>query len=47
MAADADCVLVATNHTQFDYPGILESASLIVDARNAFKNHPSDKIVRI
>jgi UDP-N-acetyl-D-glucosamine dehydrogenase len=47
MAAEADCVLVATDHTQFDYPSILESARLIVDARNAFKNHRSDKIVRI
>ena len=47
MAAQADCVLVATNHTQFDYPGILEKATLIVDARNAFKNHRSDKIVRL
>jgi len=47
MAAEADCVLVATNHTQFDYPGILEKATLIVDARNAFKNHTSDKIVRL
>jgi UDP-N-acetyl-D-glucosamine dehydrogenase len=47
MSAQADCVLVATNHTQFDYPGILEKATLIVDARNAFKNHRSDKIVRL
>ena len=47
MAAEADCVLVATNHTQFDYPGILEKATLIVDARNGFKNHTSDKIVRL
>jgi UDP-N-acetyl-D-glucosamine dehydrogenase len=47
MAAEADCVLVATDHTQFDYSGILERAKLIVDTRNAFKNHSSDKIVRL
>jgi UDP-N-acetyl-D-glucosamine dehydrogenase len=47
MAAEADCVLVVTNHTEFDYPGILQRAKLIVDARNAFKNHLSDKIVRL
>jgi len=47
MAAEADCVLVATDHTQFDYPGILKRARVIVDARNAFKNHRSDKIVRL
>jgi UDP-N-acetyl-D-glucosamine dehydrogenase len=47
LAAEADCVLVATDHTQFDYPGILDRAKLIVDARNAFKNQLSDKIVRL
>lgn len=47
MAAEADCVLVVTNHTVFDYPSILERAKLVVDARNAFKNHSSDKIVRL
>jgi UDP-N-acetyl-D-glucosamine dehydrogenase len=47
MAAEADCVLVATDHTQFDYASILEKAALIVDARNAFKNRQSPKIVRL
>jgi UDP-N-acetyl-D-glucosamine dehydrogenase len=47
MAAEADCVLVATDHTKFDYTAILEKARLIVDARNAFKNHLSSKIVRL
>jgi len=47
MAGKADCVVVVTDHSDFDYPGILQRAKLIVDARNAFKNHKSDKIVRL
>jgi UDP-N-acetyl-D-glucosamine dehydrogenase len=47
MTAEADCVVVATDHAKFNYPGILERAKLIVDARNAFKNYSSDKIVRL
>lgn len=31
----ADCVVVITNHSSYDYGEILESASLIVDTRNA------------
>ncbi|MGC1187962.1 MAG: nucleotide sugar dehydrogenase [Candidatus Acidiferrales bacterium] len=30
-----DCVLIATDHTVYDYAGIVESAQLVVDARNA------------
>ena len=32
----ADCVVVITDHSDYDYPAILESAQLIVDTRNAF-----------
>jgi UDP-N-acetyl-D-glucosamine dehydrogenase len=47
MAAEADCVVIVTDHAKFDYPAILERAKLIVDTRNAFKNVSSDKIVRL
>jgi UDP-N-acetyl-D-glucosamine dehydrogenase len=47
MGAQADCVLVATDHTAVDYAAVLERARLIVDARNVFKNHVSAKIVRL
>ena len=46
-SAQADCVLVITNHAAFDYAAILEKASLIVDTRNALKGFVSDKIVRL
>jgi len=32
---EADCVVIVTNHKSYDYPAILEAASLIVDTRNA------------
>ncbi len=47
--ADADCVVIITNHSDYDYSAILEAASLIVDTRNALgtagKNSP--KVVRL
>jgi UDP-N-acetyl-D-glucosamine dehydrogenase len=33
----ADCVLILTNHSSFDYPMIAERAALVVDTRNALK----------
>ncbi len=36
--ADQDCVLIATDHTAFDYDHIVEHALLVVDTRNATKN---------
>jgi len=30
-----DCVMIATDHTAYDYPMIVESSQLVVDTRNA------------
>src|SRR5229473_1092446 len=46
-AAEADCVVIVTDHTKFDYPRIIDRARLIVDTRNALKGHESKKIVRL
>ena len=35
MLAGYDCVLIATDHTSYDYPMIVESAQFVVDTRNA------------
>jgi UDP-N-acetyl-D-glucosamine dehydrogenase len=43
----ADCVVVITNHTEFDYAAIVDRSKLIVDTRNALKGHHSEKIVRL
>jgi UDP-N-acetyl-D-glucosamine dehydrogenase len=46
---EADCVVIVTNHSQYDYQEILQAAKLIVDTRNALgkfgKNNP--KVVRL
>jgi UDP-N-acetyl-D-glucosamine dehydrogenase len=46
-AADADCVVVITDHAAFDYAALVERARLIVDSRNALKRWKSPNIVRL
>jgi UDP-N-acetyl-D-glucosamine dehydrogenase len=46
-AEAADCVVIVTDHSGFDYAQLLEKSKLIVDSRNAMKNFKSDKIVRL
>jgi UDP-N-acetyl-D-glucosamine dehydrogenase len=46
-AAEADCVVIVTDHTSFDYACIVERAKLIVDTRNALRGRNSEKIVRL
>ena len=46
-AAAADCVVIVTDHSSFDYPALVERAALIVDSRNALKEFRSAKIVRL
>lgn len=41
-----DCVLIATDHSQYDYESIVKDASLVVDTRDATRGINSDKIVR-
>jgi UDP-N-acetyl-D-glucosamine dehydrogenase len=47
MARRADCAVIVTDHSAFDYAGIVENAKLIVDARNALKGFSDPKIVRL
>ncbi len=47
MAKVADCVVITTDHTNFNYAEVLANAKLIVDTRNALKGVVSDKIVRL
>jgi len=46
-AADADCVVIVTDHSAFDYQALLDRARLVVDTRNALKGFNSNKIVRL
>jgi len=41
-----DCVLIATDHSEYDYEKIVEESRLVVDSRNAAKAYDSPNIVR-
>jgi UDP-N-acetyl-D-glucosamine dehydrogenase len=47
--AAADCVVIVTNHSSYDYAAILNDSKLIVDTRNALgeAGRCSDKVVRL
>ena len=48
-AGEADCVVIVTNHSNYDYQAILDASNLIMDTRNALgtagKNNP--KVARL
>jgi len=46
-AKNADCSVIITDHTSFDYKGLLDASRLIVDTRNAMRGIESEKIVRL
>jgi UDP-N-acetyl-D-glucosamine dehydrogenase len=39
--AEADCVVIATNHSSFDWERVVQTATLVVDTRNATAKLPS------
>jgi UDP-N-acetyl-D-glucosamine dehydrogenase len=41
-----DCVLIVTDHSDYDYASIVKESQLVVDTRNATKGIKSEKIVR-
>ncbi len=45
----ADCVVIVTNHSLYDYDAILESSRLVVDTRNAMgsKGRDNPKVTRL
>jgi UDP-N-acetyl-D-glucosamine dehydrogenase len=46
---EADCVVIITNHSQYDYSAILQNARCIVDTRNALgkAGKANPKVVRL
>jgi UDP-N-acetyl-D-glucosamine dehydrogenase len=46
--SEADCVLIATDHSAYDYSAIVEASRLVVDSRNATRNveNGREKIVK-
>ena len=47
VVAAADCAVIITDHSAFDYKALLDRAPLIVDTRNALKGVSSAKVVRL
>jgi UDP-N-acetyl-D-glucosamine dehydrogenase len=43
----ADCVVIVTDHSAFDWATVVEHSALIVDTRNALRGFNSSKIVRL
>jgi UDP-N-acetyl-D-glucosamine dehydrogenase len=41
-----DCVLIVTDHSDYDYRRIVQESQLVVDTRNATRGLESPKIVR-
>ena len=41
-----DCVVIVTDHSQYDYAGIVSKAKLVVDTRNATRGIDSVNVVR-
>jgi UDP-N-acetyl-D-glucosamine dehydrogenase len=44
--SEFDCVVIATDHSQYDYAKIVEKAKVVVDTRNATKGITGNNIVR-
>ncbi|TLD39828.1 MAG: UDP-glucose dehydrogenase [Candidatus Jettenia ecosi] len=42
--AKYDCVIIATNHSDYEPEFILENSQLIIDTRNLIKNHSTNKV---
>jgi len=47
LKAPPDCAIICTDHSQFDYDGLVDSGTLIVDTRNALKNRHAPNIFRL
>ncbi len=47
--AEADCVVILTDHPEFDYPRIVEASALVVDTRGATHTiaAPADRVVAL
>jgi UDP-N-acetyl-D-glucosamine dehydrogenase len=43
----ADCVLVVTDHSAFDYGMVAREAKVVVDTRNAMKGHNGRKVMKL
>jgi UDP-N-acetyl-D-glucosamine dehydrogenase len=47
VASRIDCAVICTDHTGFDYDGLVDSGTLVVDTRNALKTRQGSTIFRL
>ncbi|HEV2985118.1 MAG TPA: nucleotide sugar dehydrogenase [Vicinamibacterales bacterium] len=47
VATALDCAVICTDHTGFDYDGLVNSGTLVVDTRNALKQRQGPTIFRL
>ncbi|MFH1283212.1 MAG: nucleotide sugar dehydrogenase [bacterium] len=47
LLASQDCVVIATNHSSFDYKNIIKYSRIIFDSKNATKGFSSSKIIKL
>jgi UDP-N-acetyl-D-glucosamine dehydrogenase len=47
LASNADCAVICTDHSAFDYEALIASGTLIVDTRNALKGREAETIFRL
>ncbi len=47
ICADYDCVVVCTDHTDIDWPAVIDSSPLIIDTRNITAGRDDSHIVRL
>jgi len=47
VVAGCDCVVILTDHGDFDYAHVATAARSVVDARNAMRGVPGDHIIRL
>ena len=45
--SSADCVVIATNHSGYDYQYIADKASLVFDTRGVTRGLEGDNIIRL
>jgi UDP-N-acetyl-D-glucosamine dehydrogenase len=43
---DYDCVVIVTDHSDYDYQAIVSNAQLVIDTRNATRGISSNKVIR-
>ena len=45
--SSADCVVILTDHSAFDYPGIVAHSRLVLDCRNALGKYRADNVIAV